>query len=417
MTGQTPAGSGASSGGTGPAGSGGSSGGTGPAGSGGSAAARAKERASRIRQVRAAIVLPLTALVLAVLIGSIFVYAAAWIKDGKLILDQPLKAYGALVSGSLLSFDAIVTTLVFTSPLVLGGLAVALGFKAGLFNIGVLGQLLMGVLAAVAVGVALADQPVWIGATLAFIAGTLAGAAMGFIPGYLKATTGAHEVVTTIMLNYIAGNILAAFVAGPLRVPKAPAPVTFDVGHAALPTFIGKTGHVGLILSVIAVVAVWWLLYRTTIGFEIRTAGINPDAARYAGMRPRRLIALTMAMSGGLAGMAGAGELLGVIHKTQTSYATSVGFDAIAVALLARSNPLGVIPAALLFGAMRAGAGPMQVVAKTPRELVDVLQGVILIVLVALPVIARAMGGRGAKVVPAEAQTITASYAGDTVRP
>ena len=206
---------------------------------------------ARMRQVRAAIILPLAALVLAVLIGSVFVYAAAWIKDGKLVLDQPLKAYGALVSGSLLSFDAIVTTLVFTSPLIFGGLAVALGFKAGLFNIGVLGQLLMGVLAAVAVGVALADQPVWIGATLAFVAGTLAGALMGFIPGYLKATTGAHEVVTTIMLNYIAGNILAAFVVGPLRVPRAPAPVTFDVGHSALPIFLGKTGHVGLIIAIV----------------------------------------------------------------------------------------------------------------------------------------------------------------------
>jgi general nucleoside transport system permease protein len=374
-------------------------------------------RNSRLRQIRAAIVLPVAALVLAVLIGSIFVYVAAWIKDGKLVLDQPLKAYGALISGSLLSFDAFVTTLVFTSPLVLGGLAVALGFKGGLFNIGVYGQLLMGVTASVAVGVALADQPTWIGASLAFVAGTLAGAGMGFLAGYLKAATGAHEVVTTIMLNFIGADILAAFVAGPLRVPRAPAPVTFDVGNSALPIFLGKTGHVGLILSFIAVVVVWWLLQRTTLGFEIRTAGINPDAARYAGMRPRRLLALTMAISGGLAGMAGAGELLGVLHKTQTSYATNVGFDAIAVALLARSNPIGVIPAAFLFGAMRAGAGPMQVIAKTPRELVDVLQGVILIVLVALPVIARAVGGRGARVIPAEAQTITASYAGESVKP
>jgi simple sugar transport system permease protein len=367
--------------------------------------------------LRTAIILPLAALVLAVLIGSLFVYAAAWIRDGKLDILQPLQAYYALVSGSLFSFDAIVSTLVFTSPLILGGLAVALGFKAGLFNIGVQGQLLMGLLAAVAVGVAFAEQPTIVGATLAFVAGTLAGALYGFIPGYLKAATGAHDVVTTIMLNYIAGNILAAFVAGPLRVPRAPAPVTFDVGHSALPIFLGKTGHVGLIVSLIAVVVVWWLLQRTTLGFEIRTAGANPDAARYAGMRPRRLIALTMAFSGGLAGMAGAGEILGVIHKTQTSYATSVGFDAIAVALLARSNPIGIIPAAFLFGAMRAGAGPMQVIAKTPRELVDVLQGVILIVLVALPVIARAMGGRGAKVVPAEAQTITATYAGAAATP
>ena len=373
---------------------------------------RPRRRPDIGRQVRAAIVLPLAALILAVLIGSVFVYAAAWIKDGKLVLDQPLKAYGALISGSLLSFDAIVGTLVFTSPLILGGLAVALGFKGGLFNIGVYGQLLMGVLASVAVGVALADQPTIIAAPLAFLAGTLAGAAMGFIPGYLKASTGAHEVVTTIMLNYIGGNILAAFVAGPLRVPRAPAPVTFDVENAALPIFLGKTGHVGLIVSLVAVFVVWWLLYRTTLGFEIRTAGANPDAARYAGMRPRRLIAATMAMSGGLAGMAGAGELLGVIHKTQTSYATSVGFDAIAVALLARSNPFAIIPAALLFGAMRAGAGPMQVIAKTPRELVDVLQGVILIVLVALPVIARTVSGRGSKVIPAEAQTISQSYAG-----
>ena len=128
------------------------------------------------------------------------------------------------------------------------------------------------------------------------------------------------------------------------------------------------------------VVVVWWLLYRTTLGFEIRTAGVNPDAARYAGMRPRRLIILAMTMSGALAGMAGANELLGVTHLTQTSFPTTVGFDSIAVALLARSSPVAIIPAAILFGAMRAGAGQMQIEAKTPRELVDVLQAVILIV-------------------------------------
>lgn len=370
---------------------------------------------ARIGQIRTAIVLPLIALVLALVIGSVFVYAAAWLKDGKILLSQPLLAYGALLSGSLLSYDAIVTTLTFTAPLVFGGLAVALGFKGGLFNIGVLGQLLMGVLASVAVGVALAGAPTIVAAPLAFLAGTLAGAVMGFIPGYLKAATGAHEVVTTIMLNYIGADILAAFVAGPLRVPRAPAPITYDVGHAALPIFLPKTGHVGIIIAVVAVVVVWWLLYRTTLGFEIRTAGINPDAARYAGMRPGRIIPLTMAMSGALAGMAGAGELLGVVHKTQTSYATNVGFDAIAVALLARSNPIAILPAALLFGAMRAGAGPMQVIATTPRELVDVLQGVILIVLVAVPVIARTFGGRGGDVIPAEAITITATYGGDKV--
>ena len=371
---------------------------------------------ARVEQLRTAIVLPVVALVLAVLVGSLFIYAADLIANkGALNFAKPLTAYAALFKGSLLGFDPIVTTLVSATPLVFGGLAVALGFKAGLFNIGVQGQLLMGVLGSVAVGVALADQPVVIAAPVAFIAGTLAGAAFGFVPGFLKAVSGAHEVVTTIMLNYVAANILAAFVAGPLRVPKAPAPVTFDVGHAALPIFLGKNGHIGIIVAAIAVVAVWWLLYRTTRGFEIRTAGANPDAARYAGMRPRRLVILTMTLSGALAGMAGAGELLGVTHLTQTSFATSVGFDAIAVALLARSNPIAVVPAAILFGAMRAGAGQMQIEARTPRELVDVLQSVILLVIVALPVIARALGGRGTRVTPAEAQTITKSYASESV--
>jgi simple sugar transport system permease protein len=375
-------------------------------------------RVSRVQldQLRTAIVLPVVALLMAVVVGSFFIYAADLIANkGAIDLLKPLTAYVALIKGSLIGFDPIVSTLVAASPLVFGGLAVALGFKAGLFNIGVQGQLLMGVLGAVGVGVALSDQPVIIAAPIAFIAGTLAGAAFGFIPGFLKAVSGAHEVVTTIMLNYVALNILAAFVSGPLRVPKAPAPVTFDVGNAALPILLGKTGHIGIVVAAIAVAFVWWLLYRTTLGFEIRTAGANPDAARYAGMRPRRLVMLTMTMSGALAGMAGAGELLGVTHQTQTSFATSVGFDAIAVALLARSNPFAIIPAAILFGAMRAGAGQMQIEARTPRELVDVLQSVILLVVVALPVIARAIGGRGARSLPAEAETITKSYAAESV--
>ncbi len=352
---------------------------------------------------------------MAVVIGSLFVYAAAWIKDGKIDLAQPLIAYRALLGGSLFGWDPIVATLVAATPLIFGGLAVALGFKAGLFNIGVQGQLTMGVLASVAVGVALAERPVWIAAPLAFVAGTLAGASWGFIAGWLKAVSGAHEVVTTIMLNYIAYSVLAAAVAGPLRVPQAQAPVTYDVGNAALPIVLGETGHIGIFIALVMVVVVWWMLYRTTLGFEIRTAGINPDAARYAGMRPRRLIILAMSMSGGLAGMSGANELLGVTHQTQSSFPSSVGFDSIAVALLARSNPIAVIPAAILFGAMRAGAGQMQIEARTPRELVDVLQAVILIVLVTLPVLARAINSRGSRSFDADAATITRSYGSESV--
>jgi general nucleoside transport system permease protein len=377
---------------------------------------RRRISADQASQIRAAIILPVVAVILAVLIGSIFIYAADLISHkGAFDFLKPITAYAALVQGSLLGFDPIIDTLKQAAPLVLGGLAVALGFKAGLFNIGVQGQFLMGVLGSVAVGVALSKEPAWIAAPLALLAGTLAGAAIGGIVGILKAFSGAHEVVTTIMLNYIAANILAAFVAGPLRVPKAPAPVTFGVGNASLPIFLGKTGHIGILVAIVAVVTIWWILYRTTLGFEIRTSGANPEAARYAGMRPRRIIILTMGIAGGLGGLAGAGELLGVTHQTQTSFATAVGFDSIAVALLARSNPLAIIPAALLFGAMRAGAGQMQIQAGTPRELVDVLQAMILLVLVILPVIARRLGGRGARVVPVEAQTITKSYGTESV--
>ncbi len=374
-----------------------------------------RPRGDRTRRIRTAIVLPLAAIVLAVLIGSVFVYAAAWIKDGRIDPAQPIIAYRALLAGSLFGWDPIISTLVAATPLIFGGLAVALGFKAGLFNIGVQGQLLMGVLGSVAVGVALANQPVWLAAPVAFLVGTLCGAGWGFIAGWLKAVSGAHEVVTTIMLNYIALSVLAAAVSGPLRVPQAQAPITYNVGNAALPIVLGSTGHIGIFIALAMVAVVWWLLFRTTLGFEIRTAGVNPDAARYAGMRPRRLIILTLSMSGGLAGMAGANELLGVTHLTQTSFATSVGFDSIAVALLARSNPIAVIPAAILFGAMRAGAGQMQIEARTPRELVDVLQAVILIVLVALPVLARAIAGRGSREFGAEAQQITRSYGSESV--
>jgi simple sugar transport system permease protein len=350
-----------------------------------------------------------------VLVGSIFIIGAALLNNEGFDLTKPFAAYRALVVGSIGSFDAVVNTFVNATPLVLGGLAVAVGFKAGLFNIGAQGQFLMGVLGAVAVGVALNGQPTIVALPLAIIAGTLAGAAIGFVPGFLKAVSGAHEVVTTIMLNYIALSIFAWAVAGPLRVPRAPSPVTYEVVSGAYPILIGKNGHLGLLIAVVAVAFIWWLLFRTTLGFEIRTAGANPDAARYAGMRPRRLIVLTMSISGGLAGLAGAGELLGISHKTTTSYATTVGFDSIAIALLARSNPLGIIPAALLFGALRAGAPVMQIQARIPRELVDVIQFVILLVLVAVPVIARTFGARRTPGLPAETQTITKSYASESV--
>src|SRR5665811_2278433 len=211
---------------------------------------------------------------------------------------------------------------------------------------------------------------------LSVLAGIAVGAGYGFIPGFLKAVSGAHEVVTTIMLNYVANSILAALVSGPLKVPNSPSPVTRDVGNAAFPILIGTDGHLGILIALVSAGVIWWLLFRTTRGFEIRTVGANPDAARYAGMRPRLLMVLAMSVAGLLGGLAGASEILGVSGYMAAAYSTNVGFDAITVALLGRVHPLGIVFAGLLLGAMRAGAGLMQIQAGVPVQMIDVLQGV-----------------------------------------
>ncbi len=360
------------------------------------AAPPVRSRPSLAARAWSVLAVPIVVTILSLLVGTIVILASELLVTGRKF-DPFLwfTAYAALAQGAFGGPDRVIQTLVYTTPLVFGGLAVAFGFKAGLFNIGAQGQFLVGALGAVVVGVALADAPAPVAIVAATAAGILGGALWGFIPGFLKAVSGAHEVVSTIMLNYVAVQLLAALVSGPLKVPKSPSPVTFDVGNAAFPIILGDTGHIGIVLAVIAAATVWWLLFRTTWGFEIRSVGVNPDAARYAGMRPKLLIVATMTFSGGLAGLAGTSVLLGVTHSMTSSFGTTVGFDSIAVALLARSNPIGVVFAALLFGSMRAGAGLMQINAHIPVELVDVLQATILLFLVASPVLRRVLRLRG----------------------
>jgi ABC-type uncharacterized transport system permease subunit len=366
-------------------------------------------KADRAQRVRAAVLLPIEAVVLAVLIGSVFVYAAAFIKDGKIDIVQPITAYRALISGSLLGFDPIVATLVAATPLIFGGLAVALGFKAGLFNIGVQGQLLMGVLGAVAVGVALHDQPTWIAAPLAFVAGTLAGASFGFIAGALKAFRGAHEVVVTIMLNSLAAIVIVGLVNDVFKITGPTFARTADVGNAALPIIFGRDGSLGILIALAVVPIAYVLIYRTTLGFEIRTAGANPSAARYAGMSPRRLIILTMSLCGLFAGLAGAIEILDLGYYPAV-FGTTIGFAGITVGLLGRAHPVGILLAALLLGGMRAGAPAMQITAKIPIEIIDVIQGLILVFLAAEVVIRQVFRIRAERATPGELKTVTASY-------
>ncbi|MGZ6265413.1 MAG: ABC transporter permease [Candidatus Limnocylindrales bacterium] len=326
------------------------------------------------------------AILLALVVGGIGIAAFSGLlpNHSSFDLGLPIAAYGALWSGAVGSTNGITSTLVYSTPLILAGLGVGLGFKAGLFNIGGRGQFLMGTVGAMSVVTLIGSStPGYITIPLALIVGAVLGGFAGFIPGVLKATSGAHEVVTTIMLNYILVFTTYWAISGPLRLPNSPQPITVDVTtrNGALPIVLGRDGHIGILFALLAVPLVWFLLYRTTLGFELRTAGANSDAARYAGMKTRQLIVLAMTLAGALCGLAGATTLLGVVHQIAPGYDTTIGFDAITVALLGRSNPVGIMLSGLLLGGMRAGAQSMQISPGVPAELVDALQAIILLFL------------------------------------
>ena len=298
-------------------------------------------------------------------------------------------AYGALFSGSLGSAGAIRESLVASTPYIFAGLAVALGFRGGLFNIGGEGQLLVAAGASVIIGYSV-DLPAIIHLPLALMGGALAGGLYGAIPGYLKAKTGAHEVINTIMMNFIAFRFFDWAFTGPLRRPGGDAPITQEISRSAyLPQiFEGYRFHWGFFLALAVAFGVWWLLFKTTIGFEIRTVGANPNAARYGGIKITRITVLTMAISGGLAGLAGSNEVLGLNHFLASGFSAGYGFDAIALALLGKSHPLGVVLAALLFGTLRNGATRMQSLASIPIDIISIVQALV-IVFIAAPAIVR----------------------------
>jgi general nucleoside transport system permease protein len=368
--------------------------------------------AGRIRNVA---LLPAIAIGLALFFGAIVMILSSPLVQG-FDLTLPLTAYQALAVGAFGSFNGIVNTLSNAAPLILAGLAVGIGFKAGLFNIGAQGQFLVGAVSATVVAVTLNDASPAVAIPLSILAGMAGGLAYGFIPGFLKAFTGAHEVVTTIMLNYVAIFLVSYLISGPFRGGHVTFARTADITAAALPILIGRNGHLGLIFAALAVPAAAWLLYRSTTGFEIRTVGANPDAARYAGMHPRWLTILTMSLCGMLAGLAGAGQILGDVGYMPASYSTTVGFDAIAVALLGRANPFGILFAGLLFGAMQAGAGAMQIQAGIPVQMVSVLQAVILFFLAAELIVRRVFRVRAARAVVSELETVSRSYGEQTSR-
>jgi len=360
--------------------------------------------------------LPVMAIVLALAIAAVVIVASSAFTGEGFQPLLPLSAYQALFVGAFGNENALLNTLVDAAPLMFGGLAVGLGFKAGLFNIGVAGQFLVGAFAAALVGASLASAPAILAVPLAVAAGAVAGGAFGFIPGYLKARTGAHEVVTTIMLNSTAALLLTWAVTDLVRAKGFSFPRTGDIGNAHLPVLLGRNLHLGIPLAVLAIFVIRWLLERTALGFEIRTVGQNPNAARYAGIRPVLIIPLTMTLSGLLGGLAGAVQMLGVIGFYAPGITASVGFDSIAVALLGRSNPIGILFAALLFGAFRAGAPLMQINTSVPIEVIDIIQALIILFLAAELIVRRVFRLRVARTVPEEVQTVTRTW-GEQVAP
>jgi len=376
-------------------------------------------------------------------------------------------AYGGLIDGALFKQRGLSESLIATTPYILTSLAVALGFKAGLFNIGVEGQFYIGALVGVWVGYSFRDLPAIVHLPLALICAALGGAIWAGIPGYLKAKTGAHEVITTIMANYIAFRLTEYLVNNPMKDPDSIVPRTPTIASGAelwrfweIPQrlqdplnalgaglvigfvafllarwLLGRNRkrrhlagkgtnrwvtvgvgvviglfvflilpvltqmwwpftdnkdrlNIGLLLAIGSAVFTWWLLYRTTIGFELRTIGANPNAARYSGINVTRNIVLAMGLSGALAALAGAVEILGLEHSLPVFFSSGYGFDGIAIALVARMDPFGILAAAFLFGGMRNGADLMELRSGVSKHVISLVQAMVLL-FVAAPAMMR----------------------------
>lgn len=310
-------------------------------------------------------------------------------------------AYIALFQGSIYNFQAasfdrairpLTETLTFATPLIAAGLGVALAFRIGMFNIGGRGQMLMASAAAGWVAFSL-DLPWGIHMIVALIAGLAAGALWAGIAGFLKARTGAHEVIVTIMLNYVAFYLISWMLRTPglLQAPGSSNPKTPAMKDTAVfPDLLGPQYnlHFGFVLVVAATILVWWILSRSSLGFKFRAVGENPNAARVAGIDVKNMYVYGMLIAGALVGLAGVSQVLGTITTGFTAgIDAGIGFDAITVALLGRSTPWGTFAAGILFGAFKAGGFAMQAGQQIPIEIVTVVQALIVLFIAAPPLV------------------------------
>ena len=294
---------------------------------------------------------------------------------------DPLRALEALIGGAFGDSLALETTALRAGPLLLVGLGVALSFRCGIWNIGGEGQLNGGALAATAlVTRVLGADTGWLALPLALAAGALAGAAWAGLAALLRVRRGVSEVLSTILLNFIAALLVAWAVHGPLQEASGAYPQSDAFPEAARLGLLPGLGraHVGLLLAAALPFAVWLLLFRSAAGLRLRAVGLSPDAARYARVSPERETVRVLVLSGALAGLAGALEVTGVTGRLFENLASGYGFTAIAVALLARLNPLGVLPSAVVFAALAAGSGAMQRSAAVPSVVVQVIEALVI---------------------------------------
>lgn len=318
---------------------------------------------------------PVVALILALVVSSIFIALAG---------VDPLYAYEELFKGAFGSYFGITESIMKASPLILTGLAFGVAGRCGIWNIGAEGQLQMGALASVLVGLVAYEWSPWIGIPTAIIAGAFFGAVWGAIPGLLKAYLKINEIISTIMMNYIAIQIVGYMVHGPLLEPPGFFPESAILAESVwYPRLLGTRIHFGFLLAVLIALLLFFLLWYTPFGFKLRAVGLNPSSAEYAGINIKWSIVMSMVISGAAAGLAGTNEMLGIHHRLLEGFSPGFGGSGIAVALLGQNHPIGIILAGILFSGMKAGAAAMQRAVSIPVAIVDIMQGLVVLFIVA----------------------------------
>lgn len=318
------------------------------------------------------------------LLKSVWAVLAALLVGSLLILSSghnPIDAYYALFDGAFFEYYGFANTLVKMSPLILAGLSVSVPLRAGQFNIGAEGQIYIGALFATWTALYLPVLPGWLHILVCSIAGAAGGALWALLPAYLKAYHRINEIIVTLLMNYVAINIVSYFVSGPMMAADAPYPYSEEIPESLfLPHVLARTdAHLGVVVGICLAVVLFFVLQRTTLGFSLGTVGRNPTAARYAGISVRRSIIGAFLIGGAMAGLAGTYEVLGLKYRLFHLFSPGYGFDGVVITFLAGGNPLLVVVAAAFLGGLRSGAGIMQRAVGVDTTAVEAIQGLVVI--------------------------------------